>query len=78
MFRTIRSEADVDALIAELEGKPNKDTSLTARMTQYTPRQFMRFLGVALGYTGRVVIHGATLSKDTTDLGYQWPDLQAN
>jgi hypothetical protein len=74
MFRTIRSEADVDALIAELEGKPNKDTSLTARMTQYTPRQFMRFLGVALGYTGRVVIHGATLSKDTTDLGYQWPD----
>ena len=30
MFRTIRSEADVDALIAELEGKPNKDTSLPA------------------------------------------------
>ena len=72
-FRTIWSEADVDALIADLEGKPNKDT-WTVRMAQHTPRQFMRFLGVALGYTGSVVIQGATLTKDAADLGYQWPD----
>lgn len=72
MFKTIRSDADADALLAKLARATDPVNTVTARMANHVPRAFLPFLAGLLGGADRVVLQGARLTGDTVALAGPW------